>query len=329
MKLRLTKSARAVLTSALRLFLLSALWAVASLLNDLLPHLRADSLASAQRKTALFSVFAVVAAFIAVVQREEFPRGRRGWANACIGVGLFVVPFSLVAYTRGWMSDSDRVIVFSLTPVFAVILEPHLQGSAPRQGKGALAGALAAVACILFIFPLDIPNSFRAGAALCALVAATLGIAITNCFAVKLARSVATRSTFAMAAQAGAASAICFAMVAAFTPDAPWNWGTPPAQLLEPLFIDLPTLFLIYWLMRRLGASRMAARFLLAPLFTIVAGFPLESTYPPVRAWLGLALLAGGAGWLVFAPAEEPDGKRIVSLNVHAADVARQPQIRT
>jgi drug/metabolite transporter (DMT)-like permease len=326
MKLRLTKRTWAGLTSALGLLLLSALWAVSSLLRELNPHLGADSLAPAQRQAALFSVFAVVAAFIAVAHRAEFPRGRRAWANAAIGLGLFVIPSTLVACARSWVSNLDRVVVFSLTPVFAVVLEPYLQGSAPRQGKNALAGALAAVAGILLIFPLDIPSSFHAGAALCALVAAAFGIAVTNCFAVRLARNLAGRSTLPMAAQASTASAICFATAAAFTPHAPWSWGALPAQLLEPLLIDLPTLFLLFWLMRRLGASRMAARFLLAPLLAIVAGMALEATFPPVRGWLGIALLAGGAGWLVFAPAEEPDVKRIASLNVHTAEVPRQPQ---
>jgi hypothetical protein len=67
----------------------------------------------------------------------------------------------------------------------------------------------------------------------------------------------------------------------------------------------------------------MAARFLLAPLFTIVAGMALEPSFPTVRACFGIALLAGSAGWLVFAPAEEPDAKKIAALHVHTADTPR------
>jgi len=294
-----------------------------------MPHLGVDSLAPAQSQAALFSVFAVVAASIAVVRRAEFPHGRRAWACAGIGVGLLVTPAALAACAQGWVSNLDRVAVFSLTPVFAVVLEPYLQDSVPRQGKSALADALAAVAGILLIFPLDIPGSFRAGAALCALVAAAFGVAATNCFAVRLARKLAGRSTLPMAALAGAASAICFATAANFTPHATWRWAVLPAQLVELLLIDIPALFLLFWLMRRLAASRMAARFLLAPLFAIVAGMALEPTFPPPRGWLGIALLAGGSGWLVFAPAEKPDMKRIASLNVRTADIPRRPQAGT
>jgi hypothetical protein len=81
--------------------------------------------------------------------------------------------------------------------------------------------------------------------------------------------------------------------------------------------------------MRRLGASRMAARFFLAPLFAIVAGMALEPSFPPVRACFDIALLAGSAGWLVFAPAEEPNVKKIASLNVHTADPPPSPQTGT
>jgi drug/metabolite transporter (DMT)-like permease len=181
--------------------LLSAFWAAAWLRRNLIPHFGADTLSPAQGQAALFSVFAALAASIAVVKRVEFPRGRRAWACASIGVGLFVIPAVLAACAQGWVSELDRVAVFSLTPVFAVVLEPYVQDSAPRQGKAALAGALAAVAGILFLFPLDIPGSFRALAALCALLVAAFGIAVTNCLAVRLARNLAGHSMLPMAAR--------------------------------------------------------------------------------------------------------------------------------
>jgi drug/metabolite transporter (DMT)-like permease len=285
--------------------LLSALWAIAWVRADILPQFSADPLSTAQAQLALFAIFAALAAGIAAARRIEFPRGRRAWANAGLGIGLFVVPAALAACAQS-VSRLDRVALFSLTPVFTVVLEPHLHDRAPQLPKAALAGALTAVAGILFLFPLDIPNSFGSGAALCALVAAALCIAIANCFAVRLARTVAGISILPMAAQAGAAAALCFAVAAAFTPHSAWNWTALALQLLRLLIFDLPALFLLFWLMRRLAASRMTARFLLAPLFAILAGTALEQTAPPARAWLGIVLLAAGAGWLAFAPPESP-----------------------
>ena len=236
-----------------------------------------------------------------------------------------MVPSALGAFAQDWISTLDRVAVFSLTPVFAVVLEPYLQGSEPRRGRAALAGALGAVAGILGLFPLQIPGSWRAGAALCVLVAAAVCIAATNCFGVRLARDLAEDSVPAMAAQAGAASAVCFAAATVFTPHTGWCWGALGRDLLWMLVIDLPALFLLFWLMRRLAASRMTARFLLAPLFAILAGIALQPAFPPLRGWLGLTLLAGGAGWLVFAPAERRDAEERGLLNVFPADSSRRP----
>ena len=296
--------ARAGLSPTLALLLLSALWAAASLRTDLFPSPGADSLPTALSQAVLFSIFAAVAASIAAARHVEFPPKRAAWACAGIGIGLFVVPAALVACTQGLVSTLDRVAVFSLTPVFAVVLEPYLQGTGPRQGKAALAGALLAVAGILTVLPLDIPGSFGAGAALCALLAAAVAIAATNCLAVRIAYDIAGRSILPMAALAGVASAVCFAGAALFTPRAAWRWNAFSTQILGLLEFDTPALFLLFWLMRRLSASRMTARFLLAPLFTVLAGIALEPTSPPLRAWFGMALLAGGAGWIVFAPAE-------------------------
>jgi drug/metabolite transporter (DMT)-like permease len=181
------------------LLLLSALWALASLRAELFPAFGTDSRSAAARQAALFSVFAAVAASVARARRVEFPRGRRAWAYAGIGLGLFVVPAVLVACAEGWIPSLDRVAVFSLTSVFAIVLEPYMQGSEPRQGKAALAGALAGVAGILFLLGLDIPRSFRAGAALSVLLVAALIIAATYCLAVRLAHNLASRSTLPMA----------------------------------------------------------------------------------------------------------------------------------
>jgi drug/metabolite transporter (DMT)-like permease len=310
---------------ALGLLLLSALWALGSLRSDLFPQFGADPLTHTQADAALFCIFAVVAACMAVVRRVEFPRGPAAWTSAGIGLGLFVVPAAVVAWAQGSLSTLDRVAVFSLTPVFAVVLEPHLQGSNPARGKAALGAALAAVAGILCIFPLQIPGSLRAGMALLALLAAAIGIAAANCIAVRLALRVADRSTLPMAAQAAGASGICFAAAAFFAPRNPWNWSGLASQCLGLLLFDLPALFLLFWLMRRLAASRMTARFLLAPLITVLAGMALEFPALSARAWLGIALLAGGAGWLVFAPAERNDVEGLNLRNALTADSPRRP----
>ena len=67
----------------------------------------------------------------------------------------------------------------------------------------------------------------------------------------------------------------------------------------------------------------------LLPATLILAGMALEPTSPPVRAWPGMALLAGGAGWLVFAPAEETEVEELDLLNTRTADMPRRPPTGT
>lgn len=308
------------LAPAIGLLLLAALWAIDSLRADLIPQFSAESLPLAQSQAALFTAFAALATSIALAKRIEFPRGRRAWTCVGIGVGLFAAPSALAAFAEGWISKLDQVAVFSLTPVFAVVLEPYLQDDATRQGKAALAGGLAATVGVLLIFPLDIPGSFRARAALGGVLAAAFIVAATNCLAVRVAHNTEARSTLPLAALAGGASALCFAVAAAFTPNTVWRWNGLPTHLLWMLFIEVPALFLLFWLMSRLGASRMTARFLFAPLFAILAGVVLEPSLPPLRAWLGMAFLAAGAGWLLFAPPERTEVDELSLLSPRTAD---------
>ena len=328
MRSRRTERPSVGLSPAAGLLLLSALWAVASLRTDLIPQFGAETLSTAQVQAALFSVFAAVAASIAVAQHVEFPRGRHAWACAGIGVGLFVVPAGLTACAQGWVSKLERVAVFSLTPVLAVVLEPYLHDSATRQGKAALAGTLAAVVGVLCLFPLDIPGSFRAGVALCALLAAAVRIAASNCLAVRLAHDLAGRSTLSMAAQAGAApvpSALSWPLPS--RPHIEWRWSALPTQLLGLFVIELPALFLLFWLMRRLAASRMTARFLLAPLFAILAGMALEPT-SAARARLARPGPPGGRCRMArLRPCGNNRSEQLEPLNAFTTNSPRQPPL--
>ena len=286
----------------LGLLLISALWAVGWLLPDLFPG-AATNIASPVPHAILFSVFAAITASIALARRMAFPRGHLAWASAGIGLGFFVMPTAAAAFAHDRISSFDEVAVLCLTPVFAVVLEPYLQDCPPQKGRSALAAALVAIAGILFLFPLETPTSFREGAALIVLLIAAFTIAATNCLAVRLAHALPHPSTLPIATLAGGASALCFAVAAAFTPATPWTSSALPFGLLR-LLLDLTSLFLLFWLLRRLSAARMTARFLLAPLFASLAGLALEQRLPPLRALPGILLLAAGSTCLVFAPAE-------------------------
>jgi len=314
---------RGRLSPGVGLLLLSALWALDWLVPDLFPHFGTEGVSLPVGQAILFFGFTGVSAAIAVVRGLEFPRGLRAWASAGVGVGLFVIPTWAAAFARGRISDFDGVAIFCLTPVFAVVLEPYLQNGPPHRGNGALAGCFVAIAGVFCIFPLETPGSFRAAAALGALLVAAVGAAAANCIAVRIASREAGRSVCSMAAQAAAASALGFGLMAVFVPRATWSTTALEVFLPRLFLVDVPGLVLLFWLMTRMAASRMTARFLLAPLLASVAGLALERMLPPVRGALGLLLLAAGSGWLVFAPAESEGDGRISLRVVPAAPPAR------
>jgi drug/metabolite transporter (DMT)-like permease len=301
------------------LLLLCLLWSVDSLRSALFPHFAPRRIPILESETFGFILFALTAGMFSVARRAPWPRGRQIWTAAAVGLGLFALPAVLLSLAQAWISGGTRVAIFSLAPLFAVVLEPHLNvdpkaanfatanpaiAQPPRAG---LLGALAAVAGALCVFPLQLPASIGAFAATGAVILATASIATANCLAVQQARALQTKSIAPMAAIAGATAAVVLAIACAFTENAP----SPPAALLPELAhaaaVDLPGLLLLFWLMRRISAARMMTRFVLAPLFTILIALVLAPAQIGLRGATGLLLIAAGAAWLVFAPAEEPN----------------------
>ena len=87
-------------------------------------------------------------------------------------------------------------------------------------------------------------------------------------------------------------------------------------QLVWAVVVDLPALLLLFWLMRRMSATRMTTRFLIAPLMTNLMDLALLRPVVSGRAGLGLVLVAGSAGWLLLAREDEPEaGSTLLKLD--------------
>jgi drug/metabolite transporter (DMT)-like permease len=108
-----------------------------------------------------------------------------------------------------------------------------------------------------------------------------------------------------MAAIAGATAAIGLVAVSAATEGL--TWRLIASDFVWSVAITLPSLCLLFWLMRRMTAARMTTRFVLAPLIAILIGIAIDRPSIEPRTWLGLILIAGAAGWLLLAPADKPD----------------------
>jgi drug/metabolite transporter (DMT)-like permease len=293
------------------ILLLSVLWSLGPLRSDLLPHATQTPAPPLETATILFAPLAMISALWAVARREPRPRGRDLWTIVAIGLGLFAAPALLVSIASGRVSSLTRVALFSLVPVFAVVFEPYIGGDSLRPARAALAAALAAMAGTLCIFPLDAPGSLEGGAAFLGLIFAAAFVAAANCAAVQIASN--AQSLAPMVAISCGSAAVVLALVNTCLNPQPWQMqGLDPLWLLA---VELPSLLLLFWLMRRASATAMTTRYLLAPLIAILVDMAISRPIVTARIGLGLLLVVGGAGWMLLAPpAASEDATHPLSL---------------
>jgi drug/metabolite transporter (DMT)-like permease len=287
------------------LLVLCLLWASASLRSELLPDSVSPAGFSPMRSQAiLLAVFAIVAAAASLVRKAQWPRDRMLGLSVLAGIGLFVVPAVLISVSKEAIDDSTRLALFSLVPVFAVVLNPHLGSASSLSQRGSLAAGLVAITGTLFVFPLELPQTVIAAFAFAGILAATASVAAANCVAVRIASEPPAPSMFGFAAIVTGSGALILGALSALT-----EHRLPSATLFDPwLALDLLALALLFWLMRRMTAVRMTTRFLIAPLLANLIGLAFLRPGVQARGWAGLALIALGSGWLLLAPENEPEG---------------------
>ena len=286
------------------LMLLCVIWAWTSLRSDLIPVSPARTrVAPLTREALLLGIFSGFAAMPALVCKTRWPRNGLFRATLLIGAGLFVVPALLNEIGHGWIDDSTRVALFSLTPLFAVVFEPYL--GTGSELRGGFAAAVIAVAGTFLVFPVDVPRSIASGFAFLGALMSATSVAAANCLAVRTASKEKPSFGFSFAAVAAGGAGVCIAATGAF-PGHAYGHGSVPFDAWASL--DLVALALLFWLMRRMSAVRMTTRFLIAPLLANLIGLALLRPHVQLQAWFGLALIALGAGWLLFAPESEPGG---------------------
>ena len=286
------------------LLTLSLIWAWASLRIDLLPgNSTALHFPPLIAQALPLGLFAILAGLIALIGRGGWPTSKELSTAVSVGLGLFVVPAFLTAWSNEWIGPSTKVALFSLTPVFAVVLEPYLgDEDAPQLGH-AFAAALIAVAGTLLVFSIDIPRSPTSGLAFLGVIVASASVAAANCIGVRVLPSASTGPSLSFAAVATASAATVLGAVGAVV--RPQNGTTVPLDAWSAL--DLVSLILLFWLMTRMSAVRMTARFLIAPLLANLIAIAFLRPAIDARGWAGLALIAIGSGWLLLTRENEPE----------------------
>ncbi|HEU5458444.1 MAG TPA: hypothetical protein VFU68_07480 [Terracidiphilus sp.] len=293
---------RTRLLHAAALVLLSLLWAAGSFRADLLPASFSATLPFFFAAALPLALLAVFAAAIALLGRSPWPRGKHALSALWIALGLFLAPAWLTHLAQSSVSSLARVALFALVPVFAVVLEPHLDPIASRPPVS-LAASIAAVLGMLLVFGLELPSTLAAAAAQGALMLAAFLIAAANCHAVHIARVLPPRSLASFTALA-AAAAFAMLLASGFLLGPRLPSALHASALLWPTLVDLPALALLFWLFPRLSALHMTTRFLLAPLFAALVSALIVAPRISLRAACGLLLIAAASAWLLFAPGE-------------------------
>ena len=298
------RSVRLNLVPVAALLLLCLLWTAASLRSDLLPgSISQANSSSLLSQATILALFALLAAATASMRKAKWPHRRALLPLILVGAGLFAVPALLIELARSNLDDSTRVAIFSLAPVMAVVLEPHLGSGSRPLPRTALVFSLVAVGGTLLIFPVELPRTPGSTLAFCEIVVAVASVAAANCIAVKFALGQPPESLSGFAAVIAGSAAIMLAIAGIlFQPH------TQPAMHLDIWAIpDLIAMALLFWLMRRMSAVRMTTRFLIAPLVANLIALVFLRPGVQARAWLGLLLITLGSAWLLFAPEDEPD----------------------
>jgi drug/metabolite transporter (DMT)-like permease len=253
------------------------------------------------------ALLALVACVVALTRRAPWPRARQIWEPILIGLGLFVAPAVSSNLSKDSIPDLTRVAIFSLTPVFAVAFEPHLGRLTESQSKKGLLAALGCVLGTLGVFPLEIPRTLEGAASFSVLILGVVCVAAANCWAVRFVSDLPGKAGASVAALAGISAATGLAIGSALSERGVWNRTAVGQEFGWSVVVAMPALLLLFWLMRRMSAVRMTTRFVVTPLIVNVVGLILLRPSVNLRAGLGLALIAIGAGWLLAAVEDESD----------------------
>jgi drug/metabolite transporter (DMT)-like permease len=293
--------------SIVALLLLSMLGAGSALKSELMPDLTPGPLPHFQKQILPLAMLALAAGATALLRGEKWRCKRQLQNGILIGLGLFAVPDFLVYLSHGYVPAVSRTALFTLVPLFSVIFAPYFGDGSAVQDRGELLAALAAVAGALLVFPLAIPTTLQANATVVAVILATACAAAANCQGVAEATRPDGRPAATLAATvavAGLTGAIALATLSALLEPNAWTWGSSAPGLLWSAALEFPSLCLLFWLMPRMSATRMAARYLLAPLITVLVGAAALQSLRDLRlrTWLGLLMMAAGSAWILLVP---------------------------
>jgi len=221
---------------------------------------------------------------------------------AVVSIILLGVPAVLGEWASGGISDISRAALFALVPFVVVVV------AAARESESGVrrfsVPALIGFGGVLLLLPFSFPTSPRGqiifGVLL--LVVALVGFSSEGIY--RLLRGFGMIEALAVVALSNAVFFIACHFVS--LPSAE-SWSGVASLLSIHSLYNLVELLLLVWLLREMSPVRLAARYLVVPLFTVLEGVAILRPAPTVRMGAGLVLLVFGAGCILFSRGGDPD----------------------
>jgi hypothetical protein len=229
---------------------------------------------------------------------DAFPFERRlSLQIAVYGILLIAVTSIVSSLKRGGASGLSGLALLTLVPAAVALVKAQTDDGfgAAEGARGMLLPALAGAGGAFLLIPVRIPASFTGKLWLVALALCVVPVAVA---CVRLPRllsgvSVLSGTTVMMLA--------CGLVEGGFSTGGgvPWSWQSGVREFAFCGLIDAPLAFLLVWLLRALEPVRLASRFQLVPILSILEGMVMVRPTLTVTTACGVLLMLGGGAFLL------------------------------
>ncbi len=216
----------------------------------------------------------IVLAPVALVRGHGIPRAPAD-RRLIVGTGimLFTANYSLLFWAAQYVSSGLMAVIQAITPAFAlVVAQPLLPDEHITPSK--LVGLIAGITGIAVVFANELHVSGPLSAAACAAVAASAFV-VAAAYVFVRAKGSHLPSTTLMTGQI-ASGLPPLLILSIFTEGNPLGVRWTGTALVSVVYLALAgsllAFWLNYWLMKRIGATRMLLTSVLEPLLAVLLG---------------------------------------------------------
>jgi hypothetical protein len=259
-------------------------------------------LALLERQGLVYGVVGLVATLLARWPGSPWsPSGDSSWdwsrllMVAVAMVGLFGVPIAVVVWTRDGVGETNRSALFAMVPVVVVLAAAA--GADARGARRFLVPALVGLGGLLLLLPLSSVGTVRGWSMLAVVVVAVIVAGVSSVALYRMLRGVRFVEALAVA---GVANCGFFLVCSVVRGEFVWRGGVLASAVGFASLADGFEIVLIVWLLRGMPPVRFASRYLLIPLVTVLESFVVVRPEITARLGFGTALLAAGAGMMLW-----------------------------